>query len=125
MTTPIDWPLSLKLAANDLDLARELLTRFVGELPASMEKIQEAFASGDTQAKINTVHHIHGASCYCGVPDLRLALKQLESQLNACDEEALITPLYQIVDDAVIDVISAYSTLHVTAPGDYDKATTH
>jgi two-component system sensor histidine kinase BarA len=65
----IDWNLSLKLAANKADLAKDMLNGLVATLPAELANIQAAKNNHPELLKL--VHKLHGAVCYCGLPRLK------------------------------------------------------
>lgn len=73
---------SLQLAAGKPALAREMLQMLLDTLPAERQAIHEAFQQPGQQLRIERVHRLHGATRYCGVPQLRQACQQCETRLK-------------------------------------------
>ncbi|MGB1949983.1 MAG: ATP-binding protein [Marinobacter sp.] len=73
---------SIQLAAGKADLAEELFSMLLEQLPADVEKIHQQWAKGDLEQVLECVHKLHGATRYCGVPELRAAANQLETALK-------------------------------------------
>ncbi|MCK7551209.1 ATP-binding protein [Marinobacter goseongensis] len=73
---------SIQLAAGKADLAEELFSMLLEQLPADVEKIHQQWAKGDLEQVLECVHKLHGATRYCGVPELRAAANQLETGLK-------------------------------------------
>lgn len=90
----IDWQLSVKLANNNKELAKDLLEMFITDLPKASEAIHEAFTQKQYIELANQVHRLHGASCYCGVTRLKGLLTKMEfaarEKLYRQFEESLI-----------------------------------
>lgn len=96
----LDKDEGLRLAAGKADLADDMLGMLLQSLEGDRRTIREARQSGDRQALIERVHRLHGATRYCGVPQLRNACQQSETLLkqNHPDSEAALDEL-----DAAID----------------------
>lgn len=73
---------SLMLAAGNHKLATELLRMLLDSLPAERESVNAARQAHDHSMLIDRVHRIHGATRYCGVPQLRQACQQAETLLK-------------------------------------------
>jgi len=82
MGLTIDWHLGEKLAGGQKQLAEEMLKLLVTGLPADQLQVNQAFMAKDWEALRDHVHRLHGACCYCGVPRLKLAAKDLEIALS-------------------------------------------
>ena len=78
----IDWELSLKLAGNNRDLARDMLTLIYQRLPDDIAQIKAMHHERNTPQLIHHVHKLHGALCYCGLPRLKFLIAHLESDLK-------------------------------------------
>jgi two-component system sensor histidine kinase BarA len=78
----IDWELSLKLAGNRHDLAKDMLALIYKQLPADINQIKTAYHEQNTAQLIHHVHKLHGALCYCGLPRLKFLIAHLESDLK-------------------------------------------
>jgi two-component system sensor histidine kinase BarA len=84
----IDWQLGVRLAAGNATLAQELLLMLTNSLESEKRQINEYFSNKDYHNLRNLVHKLHGACCYCGVPNLRNILKNFEHSLNRLGAEA-------------------------------------
>lgn len=103
----IDWVLSVKLANNNKELARDLLEMFMAELPNASGRIHQASEKQDYIDLQNQVHKLHGASCYCGVTKLNEILSQMEFAVK----EKLFNQFEQSLakfDEEVQNILSAY-----------------
>ncbi|MGE4406757.1 response regulator [Pseudomonas sp.] len=91
----LDAEEGLRLAAGKADLAADMLSMLLHSLAGDRQTIREARQAGDRQALIERVHRLHGATRYCGVPQLRSACQQSETLLkqNHPDSEAALDEL--------------------------------
>lgn len=78
----IDTELALERAGGNAKLAAELFKMLQNELPVYEVKIRSLFDTGDLPALTETVHKLHGAAVYCGVPALKAAAEALETDLK-------------------------------------------
>lgn len=78
----------LRLAAGKADLAADMLAMLLASLEADREAIRTARESNDRNALIERVHRLHGATRYCGVPQLRAACQRSETLLKQQDPKA-------------------------------------
>ena len=85
----VDWALCKELSANDEELAGQLLLMFVDTLPNDYAEVQSAFSDKDYAILTKSVHRIHGALCYCGIPALKVAAKSLENAAKSNNTEAV------------------------------------
>jgi two-component system sensor histidine kinase BarA len=60
----------------------------LASLDADREAIQQAAQNGDRSALLERVHRLHGATRYCGVPQLRAACQRSETLLKQNDPAA-------------------------------------
>ena len=72
----------LRLAAGKPDLAADMLAMLLASLEADREAIRQARNANDHNALIERVHRLHGATRYCGVPQLRAACQRSETLLK-------------------------------------------
>lgn len=77
-----DWSESMRLSKNKPDLATDMLKMLLESLPETSKKIETARQNQNWQDLLEVTHKLHGGSCYCGVPALRLAAKSLEETLH-------------------------------------------
>lgn len=82
-----DWEACLSSSHNKEDLARELLSMFINELPTFREDITKAYQQKDNRKLANLLHKLNGACCYCGVPKLKMLIDQLEFILKTQPEK--------------------------------------
>ena len=78
----IDWSESLRLSANKSDLAYKMITMLISGLDTAHEKLNKSHQEQNYPALLSHVHHLYGATRYCGVPKLRFLLEQLERLLK-------------------------------------------
>ncbi|QXI27291.1 response regulator [Pseudomonas vanderleydeniana] len=78
----------LRLAAGKADLAADMLAMLLASLDADREAIRSAREAHDNSGLIERVHRLHGATRYCGVPQLRAACQRSETLLKQDDANA-------------------------------------
>jgi len=78
---PVNWDQALRLSANNASLAKEMLMGLVDSLKGTQAKINQCYAKKDLAQMREEVHRLHGACCYCGVPDLKASVAVLESAI--------------------------------------------
>ncbi|WP_203009153.1 response regulator [Pseudomonas paraversuta] len=78
----LDHEEGLRLAAGKADLAIDMLAMLLASLEADREAILLARKDQDNNALIERVHRLHGATRYCGVPQLRAACQRSETLLK-------------------------------------------
>jgi len=74
---------SIQLAAGKADLAEELFSMLLEQIHTDRPVIQKLWNEGDLDALLEATHKLHGASRYCGVPELRDAAHQMETALKS------------------------------------------
>ena len=84
----LDHEEGLRLAAGKPDLAIDMLAMLLASLEADREAIQQARNAKDNNALIERVHRMHGATRYCGVPQLRAACQRSETLLKQASPNA-------------------------------------
>ena len=94
---PVDRELGIRLAAGRAELADELLGLLLSSLDQSREAIELALKCQDDDALIEAVHRLHGASRYCGVPDLAQTTEVLETQLKSGQQQLVAGSLEQLL----------------------------
>ncbi|MNP37674.1 hybrid sensory histidine kinase BarA [compost metagenome] len=65
-----------------------MLAMLLASLDSDREAIRVARDSRDHNALIERVHRLHGATRYCGVPQLRAACQRSETLLKQHDPKA-------------------------------------
>jgi len=86
----LDHEEGLRLAAGKADLAADMLAMLLASLEADREAIRAARDSHDQNALLERVHRLHGATRYCGVPQLRAACQRGETLLKQDDPKATL-----------------------------------
>lgn len=94
----LDHDEGLRLAAGKPDLAADMLAMLLASLEADRDAIHASRAAQDIQGLIERVHRLHGATRYCGVPQLRAACQRAETLLKQDSADA---------DDALDDLDKA------------------
>ncbi|MDX1370574.1 response regulator, partial [Pseudomonas sp.] len=84
----LDAEEGLRLAAGKADLAADMLSMLLAGLPADRQAIRQARDAGERNTLIERVHRLHGATRYCGVPQLRAACQRSETLLKQNDPAA-------------------------------------
>jgi len=84
----LDAEEGLRLAAGKADLAADMLSMLLAGLPADRQTIRQAREAGERAALLERVHRLHGATRYCGVPQLRAACLRSETLLKQDDPAA-------------------------------------
>lgn len=83
LNTCVDINLSLALSNGKPQLAADLLGLLFVDLAQNQRDISTAFTESRFNEALEMIHKLHGACCYCGVPLLKQACKNLETQLHA------------------------------------------
>lgn len=78
----VDMEMGLRLAGGKPELADDMLNLLLEDIPATRSRLKKAFQGDDVEEMIHAVHHLHGATRYCGVPRLALTTETLETQLK-------------------------------------------
>lgn len=73
---------SVQLAAGKTDLAEELFSMLLEQIQSDRARVDELWHQGDLDGLLECVHKLHGATRYCGVPELRAAANRLETALK-------------------------------------------
>jgi two-component system sensor histidine kinase BarA len=94
----LDHGEGLKLAAGKPDLAADMLAMLLASLDQDREAIRSARQASNNETLLERVHRLHGATRYCGVPQLRAACQRSETLLKQNSPQ---------VDDALDDLEAA------------------
>ena len=82
----LDWALANQRANHNHDLAKELFSLLIKELPQHQRELLQAARRRDLETLKMITHKIHGACCYCGVPALHNDIAKLETALK-CEQK--------------------------------------
>ncbi|SDS79902.1 multi-sensor hybrid histidine kinase [Halopseudomonas xinjiangensis] len=95
----LDRQEGLRLAAGKADLAADMLSMLIAGLPRERQQIEQARIDGDRNALLEAVHRLHGATRYCGVPELRACCNEAESLIKQNrDSEVAVEGILQAMD---------------------------
>ncbi len=111
----IDWTLGKKLAGGKAELAQEFFEKLREILPLEKQRINQDYQKRNWQALRDRVHKLHGACCYCGVPNLKSCVQTLETATASCVPD-IIKPHLEAFNLAVDAVLTAAenTTVHDT-----------
>ncbi|WP_372998614.1 ATP-binding protein [Marinobacter sp.] len=73
---------SIQLAAGKADLAEELFSMLLEQVHVDRQRMPELWAGDAMDELLECVHKLHGATRYCGVPELRAAANRLETAIK-------------------------------------------
>ncbi|QFY56019.1 response regulator [Halopseudomonas pelagia] len=114
-TLPIlDYKEGLQLAAGKADLAQDILAMLIKGLPGDRVLIEKYMSQGDDEALLDVVHRLHGATRYCGVPQLRECCLQAETLLKQGKKSQMA--ISQLIE-AIEQVRVAYHTAEPSPSG--------
>ncbi len=103
----IDWLLSVKLAADKEEVAKELLDMLATQLPEEQESMRQAYQSQAWDTLQDLAHRCLGATCYVGTPRLKKAAQNLENVIK--DKQFMfIETAFEEMDKAVDGTIKAH-----------------
>ncbi|MBI2382061.1 MAG: two-component sensor histidine kinase BarA [Gammaproteobacteria bacterium] len=100
----IDWEQSLSMAGGKAELASDLLSMLIANIPVARQQIVKAHGEQNQALMRDQVHKFHGATCYCGVPRLKWAAATLETALKTRDVGDTETELEDLLA-AMADVL--------------------
>ena len=99
-----DWQEALKCAAGKEDLAKEILSMLIRDVPIDKAALLNSYAAKDNEQIAQIAHKLTGAARYTGTIELRIAAQKLQQlALSSVDEsfdEA--SALFQSAFDEVI-----------------------
>ena len=105
MLPMLDIPYAIEQAGGNPDLAKELFTMLLKDLPEQKHKLNQAFEESDSQALWDHAHKIHGSTAYCGVPALNQAARQLEDAIKTKSDDIAdkIREVNKAIDELLMD----------------------
>ena len=101
----LDIPHAIEQAGGNPELAKELFTMLLKELPDLQHKLNQAFNNGDEQGLWDQAHKIYGSTAYCGVPALNKAAKELEEAIKSKSNDVLemILAVNKAIEELIMD----------------------
>jgi two-component system sensor histidine kinase BarA len=97
---------SIRLAAGKADLAEELFSMLLEQLPDDQRQVEQLWENDELDNLLECVHKLHGATRYCGVPELRVATHQFETALK-CQSPTMAEHKEHLID--AIERLRAWS----------------
>jgi two-component system sensor histidine kinase BarA len=94
-----DWNLAIGIAGGNPEIAAELLSLFLQELPSQTAAMRKAVRSGNLEKLRQLTHKLHGSASYCGTPALKEAAQNLESVLIERQTESIPTVYAQLLEE--------------------------
>lgn len=104
----IDWQLCVQKVSGNQKIAEEFLTQFITELRKNRHELIQLMHDKNIKGIGDVAHKLHGACCYCGVPQLQkkvIQLEKLASHVKTIDE---INKTFVEVIQSIDAVISEY-----------------
>ena len=96
----INWKLAIKIAGNKRDIAEEILTLLIKNLPTDLSAINQSYLDRDYRELTAELHKLHGALCYCGLPRLKKVVASLEDDLKNNKIDGLKTMIELLNNEA-------------------------
>jgi two-component system, NarL family, sensor histidine kinase BarA len=106
----IDWQMSIKLAGNKQEIAKELLELLVLGLPNDLQVIKELYSNQKFNQLSQYFHKMHGAICYCGLPRLKYIIHHLEIVAKTNDIHAL-SPMLSELEHEIQAILTSFPSL--------------
>jgi two-component system sensor histidine kinase BarA len=102
-TKVIDIEEGISLCNGNSALAETFLAKFLENLPGERDKLERLFNDKALEDLEECVHKLHGACHYCGVPKLRVSVKEAEHALKTHERnlDTYITPLLKEIDQVL------------------------
>ena len=100
-----DMPARDKVAAlaavgGDENLAQELFATLLQGIPADLEHLTRSLQNEDWNSLAEAAHRMRGATSYCGVPALDMALLDLERAAKTGDAGQILFAVRQVDREA-------------------------
>ena len=101
----IDWQQCMKKVSGNKKLAEDYLTCFVQELHFNRQEFIQLQLDNDLKGLENAAHKLHGACCYCGVPNLQNYVMRLEKQAKIATDikslESILSKVLLSIDEVI------------------------
>lgn len=105
----IDWSLCVQRVAGNELLANDFLLHFVNELGVHKTDFLQQWADYDLQALERNAHKLHGAACFCGVPQLQKDVAFLERLAKNAESADVLHNAFLQLMNSIENVISDYT----------------
>lgn len=100
----LDWDLALKRANYNNLAARELLYEFSAQLPNLVAEIEASWRAQALKEMQSSIHKLHGACCYTGVPKLQALCDEIEGSLKCQQTEQVADRMPSLITEAELVV---------------------
>lgn len=105
----INWPLCMQKVSGNRALAIDYLGEFVKELKKNRREFVTLMRDKEIPALAQLAHKLHGACCFCGVPQLQIQVAEFEHVAkNAKKTEELATIFVGLLS-AIDAVLAEYA----------------
>jgi HPt (histidine-containing phosphotransfer) domain-containing protein len=104
---PIDLSTCLRIANQDTEIVKKLLSMFISELPGEKLAINQAFETGNYNLLRTHTHKLLGSGAYCGAQYLQSTLMSLSKHAKENNQDALEKELHQF-NQCVQDIMDYY-----------------
>lgn len=106
----IDWDLCVQKVSGNTRLAEEYLDQFISELRKNRDEFMTRMNHKDVKALAELAHKLHGACCFCGVPQLQSHTVQLEKLCQKTNKIELIEPIFVQLIQSIDAVLNEFET---------------
>ncbi len=110
----IDWQICVQKVSGNQALAEEFLAHFVAELHKNREEFLQLLHVKDIKGLEAAAHKLHGACCFCGVPQLQTQVVQLEKQAKQAKKIDELNPTLKELIQCIDAVIEEYNNFYQT-----------
>lgn len=93
----IDWPRCLSRMQDDKAEALSYLDSFVERLASHATEIEQAWKERRSDILLSSIHKLHGACCYTGVPRLQASCNEAETLLKTESVEHASTAISAVL----------------------------
>ncbi|MBA2711432.1 MAG: response regulator [Tatlockia sp.] len=111
----IDWQLCVQKVSGNQALAEEFLARFVEDLQKNKEEFLQLSQNKDIPGLEAASHKLHGACCFCGVPQLQMQVMRLEKQAKTAKKIEELKVNFAELIQSIDEVIDEYNNLYQTS----------
>ena len=105
--TLYDHDLAVSIAGGNVNVAAELLSLLLRELPSHDVALRKAFDAGNMEELRRASHKLHGSASYCGTRALVASARELESAIPAVEFER-VTAAYENLLLEIRRLLDAY-----------------
>lgn len=106
----IDWRLCVQKVSGNRALAEEYLACFIEELPKYKTEFLNFFQQQDYKNLEQAVHKLHGACCFCGVPQLQNQVAQVEALAKHGKQLHNLQNAFSLLIQEIDNVLNEYLT---------------